>query len=205
MPAKTSLVGRTFTRWFVVAPGPNYQSWCQCSCGNTTTRIVRNASLLRGASKSCGCLKIERFTAYATRHGQARDGARSYCYKCWQDMRNRSTNPNFQQAKDYVERGIGCCPEWKEFEPFFAFMGTGKKGWTVDRVNNDAGYYPENVVWATRTFQLRHTRRSRIFTVLGITACASELCERFKISSSALYGRLRRGWSVERAFTEPLG
>jgi hypothetical protein len=118
-------------------------------------------------------------------------------------MRQRSTNPNLKQAKDYVERGIGCFDEWTQFEPFFAFMGPGKKGWTIHRVDNDGGYFPDNLVWATPKFQMRHTRRSRIFTVKGFRACMTELAERFKISPNAVYSRLKRGWSIERAFTEP--
>lgn len=133
-------------------------------------------------------------------HGHARRNQQTRIYHQWHDIVSRCTNPNHACFKEYGERGIKLYDKWRSsFQAFLNFMGPGKKGWTIHRVDNDGGYFPENVIWALPKFQSRHTRRNRIFTVRGITACMSELCERFKAPYQRTRCRVRAGWSIEDA------
>ncbi|SRR5216683_5561494 len=140
------------------------------------------------------------------KHGHALKTGKSRIYRQWHHMIHRCTNPKADQFKHYGQRGLTVYPFWmgeSGFQNFLAFMGLGKNGWTIHRVDNDAGYFPENLVWADHTFQMRHTRFNRIVTVAGITACLSELCERFGIPYERTKSRLQRGWSVNKAFFHP--
>ena len=82
-------------------------------------------------------------------------------YRAWADMKTRATNPNRTQAKDYCRRNIGVCGRWEKFENFLADMGERPEGLTLDRVNNDLGYFPENCRWATYTQQVHNRRRRK--------------------------------------------
>jgi hypothetical protein len=208
MPAKRNIIGLTFGRGFVFAAagfrvnhsGRNiYRSWVRCACG--TEFITDNWNLTSGHTKSCGCWNDEQ----RTKHGQTTHSEKSRIYEVWSSMKQRCTNPNCHEFKYYGERGITLCPEWYAFEPFFSFMGPGKKGWSIHRIDNDVGYFPENMVWATQRFQMRHMRRNRILTVKGFTGCAIELCEHFGIRYPTVWNRLvKHGWSIEDAFTKPI-
>ncbi len=115
----------------------------------------------------------------------------------------RCTDPGHKNFAAYSKLGV--FEQWSVFAAFLAYMGPGKRGWTIERVDNKVGYFPGNMVWATRARQSRNTGRSRIVTFRGITAHYKDLCQLFKvpISTYTVKGRLIAGWSVERAFTEP--
>lgn len=202
MSAKQCILHATFGRWKIIkegAPG-SLQAFCQCSCEVKTERWVNNTNLTNGASVSCGCYKVERIVEHFTKHGHSHHGRVTKIYQKWAGMIQRCENANHKQFKDYGGRGIAVCERWHTFENYLSDMGIGKKGWTVHRVDNDGGYFVENCVWATQTFQARHTRANHVFTVHGVTACLSELCELFHLPYNRIKARLRRGWPVEKAF-----
>jgi len=118
-------------------------------------------------------------------------------------MKQRCVNPHDKGYPNYGARGIKVCKRWLEFETFLEDMGPGKKGWTIERVNNNKGYYPSNTVWATRLHQGRNKRNNKTFTVRGKTACLADLCEHFNVHYQATFMRLYRGWSVDKAFFAP--
>ena len=123
---------------------------CQCECGKT--KIINGNSLRNGLTESCGCYRIKLMTT----HGQSR----ARIYQIWRGMNNRCLNKKSRAYKDYGKRGITICDEWLKFPPFYKWaMSHGyKKTLTIERVDNDLGYYPDNCVWATRTKQ-QHNRR----------------------------------------------
>ena len=168
-----------------------------CDCGTEIT--VRNSYLFSGDTKSCGCLSRDTTSARSKTHGLSK----TRIYLVWNTMRMRCTNPNVRGYYRYGGRGITCFEEWSRFEAFLEFMGPGKKGWSIHRVDNDAGYFPENMVWATQKFQCRHTSKNRILTVRGVTACVSELCEKFVVPIARTLARIRKGWDIESAFFTP--
>lgn len=126
-------------------------------------------------------------------------------YTAWVNMRGRCLNPNNAGYKNYGGRGIMVCTRWKAFTAFYADMGPRLlPSLTIDRINNDGDYEPGNCRWATQKQQRRNARSNHHLTFHGETMCMSEWEERLGMNPSVLSSRIRRGWNVERALTEPL-
>lgn len=201
MSHRISLVGRTFGKLTVIADAPNIptegsRSICTCACG--VTKIMTNSNVKR--SKSCGCEASKGVPAV---HGHARHGYVTPIYRAWQSMRSRCYSLTHPAFADYGGRGITVCDEWVDFQIFMQDMGPRPSGMTLERVNNALGYSKDNCVWKTQKEQTRNQRSNRVFTVRGITACASALAEHFGVPYHRTLMRLKRGWDLERAFFEP--
>lgn len=164
---------------------------CRCRCGQTV--VLRGANLVRGFTKSCGCLQREA-TANANRtHG--RSDSREYYI--WRSMKQRcETHP------DYAGRGIEVCDRWLSFEAFYADMGPSPGiGYTIDRIKNDEGYYPGNCRWVPQLVNNRNKRNNHRLQFNGQDLCLSEWADVTGIPASTIKSRLCRGWSVEAALT----
>lgn len=203
MSYRISLVGQTFTSWFVFADAPpriypydtHGRSWVRCVCG--TERIVTNGGLILGRSRSCGeCGSVPSGGDFNRRHGCSR----TRIYNVWLNMRRRCEDQGNRSFRNYGARGIRVCSRWNLFEHFLEDMGVGKSGWQLERLNNDGHYEPGNVVWATSKQQTRNYRRNIILTVRGITACLIDLCNHFHVPYKRTWKRFRKfGWSIEDA------
>ena len=124
-------------------------------------------------------------------------------YWVWAAMVRRCYKTYDKGFPGYGGRGIRVCAEWRQsFSAFVNDMGRGKKGWTLERVNNDGDYELSNCVWATRAHQQRNRRNNRVFEVRGIKGCFTDLLTQFGVKSSTVRHRLSIGWTPERAFTE---
>jgi hypothetical protein len=160
------LTGRTFTRWTVLSRAPRQGSlsaWnCQCACG--AERAVLQQSLVRGASRSCGCLNREELVARTLKHGHALAGAESEMYSKWKGMRRRCLDPKSKGYPYYGARGITVCERWNDFANFLADMGEMPPEHTLDRIDPDGNYEPDNCRWATYAEQ---TANRRPFTQEG--------------------------------------
>jgi hypothetical protein len=202
MPKK-DLIGSTFGRWTVIEEDGRDKRgsvmWkCRCSCG--TERPVLGANLTRGLSTSCGCYSRELTAARSRTHGQIH----TRLYKSWADMITRATCPNNSEYHNYGGRGITVHPQWlASFEAFARDMGpTHRDGLTLERVDVDGPYSPENCTWATRREQARNKRNTVRIEFRGTVKPLIEWCELMGLKYQVVYYRIHRhGWSVERALT----
>lgn len=198
MPKLIDLVGKRFGRLVVIKRVEN-DKWrascwlCQCDCKNEI--IVRGASLKGGNTKSCGCL--------VTKHGHTKNGKYSNIYQSWNQMIQRCTNPNNKEYFNYGGRGITVCEEWLEFKNFNDDMMKGwKPGLTIERINKNGNYNPENCKWATRKEQARNRRNNLYLTYNNKTRLLIEWSKETGISYTTLWIRIYKlSWSIKKTLT----
>lgn len=197
------ITGQRFGRLAVICRNGligNAVAWlCKCDCGNESKHP--GIALRSGHVKSCGCLKIDTLKSGTnTKHGMGRTPT----YATWSGMKTRCYNTQNDAYKSYGERGITVCDRWLEsFSAFLNDMGERPKGKSLDRINNDGPYSPENCRWATRTQQSNNTRRNVRILFNGREMTVSEWAKSLGVSREMLANRLSRGWPISRTFTEP--
>lgn len=201
---KLDLKGHRFERLTVIESAGSFNRklfWlCRCDCG--TRAVVKAVRLRSGHTKSCGCLQVER-AAERGRANVTHGKARSRTYRIWRALKNRCENPKNPAYKYYGGRGIAVCERWKFFPNFLADMGEPEDGLSIDRIDSNGPYEPANCRWATATEQSRNTRWNRNITFQDRTLCVSEWAGIFGVTSQIIFSRLKRGWPVDRALTEP--
>jgi len=171
---------------------------CQCSCGNEV--VVQLSSLLSGGTKSCGCLHseltAERNRLQRTTHGMSDTSE----YNIWNNMVARCTNKKLPGYGRYGGRGIEVCDRWlSSFENFYTDMGGRPPGTSLDRIDNNGDYAPDNCRWATTKEQSRNRRSNRLIEGKPMV----EWCEENDLNRNAvgnkLWRLLKNGMSDEDA------
>jgi hypothetical protein len=201
MPAKKiDLTGNAFGRLRVIAeagrtPQGRVMWLCRCECG--TEKEVVGHSLRSGATKSCGCGQGH----YRPAGPRPRTRRRRRVYKIWLGMVRRTTKPQADNYPRYGGRGITVCERWRKFENFYADMGEPPEGSSIERVDNDGPYAPENCRWATDAEQRRNQRRNVKITWCGRTLIAKDWAASLGLHHNVLYRRIAAGWDPERALT----
>jgi hypothetical protein len=199
-PRVTRLDGRRFERLVAIHPVERRKNGhtvyaCRCDCG---TEVEATCSNLKSAhTQSCGCLMRERTSAANKRHGMG--GTR--IYRVWSQMMQRCYKPYAKNYKWYGARGITVDARWHDFANFYADMGEAPAGMTLDRERVNEPYGPCNCRWASWGDQANNNRRNRRVTHDGRTQTVAQWARELGVQPEAIGRRLRRGWSVERAFT----
>ncbi len=185
--------GRLIQRYF-------YFTLCRCDCG--TEAWVSLSSLVIGSSKSCGCLSHDLFKSRSVTHGKSK----SPIYKVWKSMLTRMFYKSSGCYHRYEGRGLTMDSRWKNFEDFYSDMGDPPfEGATLERVDNSVGYWPKNVVWATRKQQARNMDSNVRYELNGRSLTLSEWEEITGIKRGTLESRIKDyGWTVEEALTSPV-
>lgn len=125
-------------------------------------------------------------------------------YTIWKSMKQRCYNPNNRYYKDYGGRGITMCNEWLlsyyAFETW-AFLNGYKENLSIDRIDVNKGYAPNNCRWVSWIVQNNNTRKNKYITYKGKTQSMADWCRELNLNYYAVRGRFRKGWTVEKAFT----
>lgn len=178
---------------------------CRCDCGNY--KVIRSCNIRENSkTKSCGCYKREylKRTKHSYKHGMY--GTR--VYKEWVSMKCRCYTESHTSYKNYGGRGIRVCEEWlNDFLSFYtwAIENGYSDELTLDRIDVNGNYCPENCRWVTQKEQARNKRNNRFINYKGVEHTGSEWSELLGSKDRHLvYDRIDRGWSIEDAVTKPL-
>lgn len=198
MGAFIDLTGQRFGRLVVLHLGSRARRggdpyWlCECTC--KTQKEILSKSLLRGLTRSCGCLQKEAVTT----HGMKKTPE----WQAWQRMKLRCYNQNFPSYEYYGGAGILVCDAWlNSFEQFYKSVGPRpSSGHSLDRWPNPFGNYePGNVRWATAKEQIRNRRNTKRYIYQGRNLTLGEIADLTAKPYNLLYGRVRCGWSIDQA------
>lgn len=201
------ITGQRFGRLTVTGRAPNTKAgqarWnCKCDCGAETTVISQ--SVRGGKTVSCGCHKAERARAMFLKHGESH---RSPEYRAWANMVSRCEAPCEKDAAHYAARGITVCERWRhDFPAFLADMGRRPSPkHSLDRIDVNGGYGPENCRWATPEVQANNKRNNHRVAYHGNEMTFADAWEASAkvVTRSVAYSRVRRGWPAEAAIDTP--
>lgn len=200
------LTGQRFERLTVIERRGRRGSralWlCVCDCGNEIT--IDSNSLRTGNTRSCGCIRKEhskRIGSANKMHGMF--GTR--LYMIWADIKRRCTNPNCDTYHYYGGRGITVCEDWKNnFQTFYdwAIAAGYRDDLTIDRIDTNGDYCPDNCKWSTWEEQENNRRNNRLVTYDGKTQTISQWAREYNIPYITLIKRLNSpDWNIEKALT----
>lgn len=177
----------------------NRVTWlCRCDCG--TEKIVAAYRLRDDTTKSCGCLGIDIHTQRLTKHGKY--GTR--IYRIWHGMVRRCANPTRAGYARYGGRGIAVSDRWHSFDTFLADMGEPPTAaHSLDRIDNNGPYAPDNCRWATPKEQSANSKRPTFITHGNRRLNLSEWAAELGLNAGAISNRIRSGWPPELAVTTP--
>lgn len=217
MPPKNfqDLTGRVFYRLTVLGrSGTNNNgsaTWlCQCSCKDKTIITTPTTNKLNsGHTRSCGCLQREALIKRNYKHGYSIRNGVHPLYDIWSNIIERCYGINNPAYKDYGERGITVCDEWRNYPATFiewALVNGWDKDLVIDKINNDGNYEPGNCRFITDLESHRNMSRCLYFTYNSETLPLSELVEKYSNHQYAtvLYRVNKLKWTIEKAMFEPL-
>ena len=182
--------------------GGHAQWLCRCECGNEV--IVASSHLKSEHTKSCGCLQRNKVGMLNKKHGMR--GTK--IYNTWKSIKKRCFNPNCKDFGSYGGRGIKMFEAWiNDFQAFYDYVSKlphyGEAGYSLDRINNNGNYEPNNLRWATAKEQGRNKRNNRIVQYDGEKMCLAEAVEKSNIQLGTVIRRISRGEKGEFLFRLP--
>lgn len=188
---RIDISGQRFGKFTVVRfTGKRYWE-CLCDCGEV--RFIKAGDLRAGTRTGCDkCRapsKVKRTDA----------AERKVLQRIWWAMRDRCENHDNHAYHNYGGRGIKVCERWLDFDTFYADVSPRPIGKTIERVDNDGLYSPDNVRWASRTEQARNTRRNHLISFQGETLTIEGWAERLDLPANRIWNRIRRGRTPQDA------
>lgn len=209
---KEDLTGRKFGRLTVLeeAEGRSSQGYvrwiCQCSCKEKTVIIVTSGNLKSGKTRSCGCLQREcTINRNKSRENYPISERETRLYRIWGGMKARTSYESQKSYSDYGARGIRVCDDWKnDFMKFkdWSLSHGYRDDLSIDRLDNDSDYTPDNCRWATRKEQHNNQRSNILLTYDGQTHTAAQWAEIMNVPKDRIYKRIRRGRDIEEILKE---
>ena len=172
---------------------------CKCDCGNEC--VVSGSQLKKDGTKSCGCYQKETYGKHAITHGMTK----TKLYKRWNSMKQRCQNPNEARYADYGGRGISVCEEWEDFEGFkkWAMENGYEEHLSIDRIDNDGDYCPENCRWVPMSVQAWNKRTTTRITYNGETHSLNGWSKKTGLPPSTIRARIDKRWDIKDALTVP--
>ena len=204
MSKSKSVIGKKFNRLTVIgeySKNKRVIRHCLCDCGNETD--VTLDKLVRGHTKSCGCLAKEVVGNQFRTHGMSK----TRLFGIYTKMVRRCYVPEESCFKFYGAKGIKICDEWRNDRTKFfdwALSNGYHDDLSIDRINVYGDYEPSNCRWATAKEQTRNKRNNRYLTYQGKKQIISDWARELNINPTTLQNRLKRGWSVEKALSHPV-
>lgn len=193
------ITGQRFSRLIAIKYIGQSKWLCKCDCGNQ--KIIDGRKLRKGETKSCGCLSLEQAKINFQKNYYTHKQSKTRLYQIWKGIKNRCKNPNAPKYKIYGLRGIKVCNEWQNFEPFYnwAISSGYKDDLSIDRIDVNGNYEPNNCQWVDMKTQQRNRRNNHLLTYNDKTLCISEWAEIYNLKPLTLLARINRGWSIEKA------
>lgn len=178
---------------------------CECACG--TIKDVSSSALLSGRTLSCGCYHRDVLKGMIP-HNRTHNMKDTPEFNIWSMMKNRCTNPNCNRHQFYKDKGIKVCDRWLGPDGFVHFIeDMGMRpgpNYSIDRIDNDGNYCPENCRWATKKEQSNNQSRNLVLEYNGRKNTLALWCDELRLPYKPIWARLKNGWSVQRAFEQPL-
>lgn len=176
---------------------------CRCDCGN---EVVRENSYLKSRCRSCGCDTV---------HGKYKNIMNKRLYEVWQSMRRRCNDNKYPKYQNYGGRGIKICEEWNDlsygYGNFYNWsiengydFNAKKLECTLDRIDVNGDYCPENCRWISNIEQQHNKRNNVYITYKNETKCIAEWSKITGISETTIRNRVAKGWDSEKIFTTPV-
>lgn len=180
---------------------------CQCACGKHV--VVRRSYLVSAHTKSCSCLAADKLSKHRSKHRESCSLGNTPEYRCWLKAKGRCLDLNDPGYPNYGGRGIRVCERWlgpTGFQNFLADMGRKPSpAHSIDRIDVNGDYCPENCRWATRTQQNNNTRRNIVLSHAGKSMTIAEWSRETGIDYKIIHARVQiMGWSAEDALTRPI-
>lgn len=204
------LTGQKFGRLTAISSekgkeGRRFIWTCLCDCGNYTKATT--VSLTHGLKQSCGCIQRNILKKRNSTHGYSNERL----YKVWKGMRSRCNNPHHKSYPKYGGRGIGICHEWDNYEAFRKWaLNNGYQEdatyskCTLDRIDVNKGYSPDNCRWVNEFVQANNTRCNHILEYNGERLTVAQWSRKLGISADVIYARINSlGWSIEKSLSTP--
>lgn len=207
---KPEWIGQKFNDLTVVRAEhtpPNWKWVCKCKCGNE--KLYSPYKVITGHTKSCGCAKVERCHEMTRKYRIKHGGNGERLHRIWCGMKQRCNNPDSKDYVDWGRRGVKVCEEWqKDYSVFreWALSNGYREDLTIDRIDVNGNYEPNNCRWIALEQQNRNKRNSVYVEFNGERKLLIEFCEELGLNYYTVYGRINQhGWSVEEALSIPIG